>query len=56
MDHTIVDYGLIETHAKIKKLKNTSETILDKMSNLVLGAVNDALHLDKLGIDGKFQS
>jgi hypothetical protein len=56
VDHTIIDFGLIETHAKLKKLKNTSETVMDKVSNQVLGAVHATLHLEDLGIDGKFKS
>lgn len=53
MDHTIIDFGLIETHAKLKKLKNTSETVWDKLTNKVLGAVYDTLNLEELGLEGK---
>lgn len=40
MDHTVIDFGLIETHAKIKKLKNKSETVMDKMKNSIISNVN----------------
>jgi len=43
VDHTIIDFGLIELHRKLKKLKNANMSLLDRFKNKFGGLISNEI-------------